>query len=805
MTFGTSTITDPKAAFRSAMTEAGIVTSDRIVADGKLRRVQVEGDRRGSNNGWYVLHPDDPPAGAFGSWRTGLSATWCGREMSDLSPVERDRLRERMEAAKAEREAEVRRRRARAREKAARLWKEAEPADPSHPYLKAKGVRPHRIRQSGSQLLVPVWSSDGTLHGLQRIGSDGDKRFLAGTAVSGAYHPIGKPDGVLAVVEGYATGATVHETTGAAVAVAFNAGNLLPVSRALQEKLPETRIIIVADNDRRTEGNPGLRYAREAAAALEAELVVPEFEEDEPGSDFNDLAATNGSDAVWRCFAPLFPREKERPAVEPPHANGNAGTPPPPMDGPEVTEDDHAPDEGETDNLAHDALALGLGERWRESGRYVAAWSRWYHFDGHVWREDDSLLHMTQTREFLREKAQELEVYAANGDGSEKEAGEARRHAKTLRSAPTVAQVVGLAQSNPTQAATVGQWDADPWALGTPGGTVNLRTGELRPAHYSDYITKAVTVVPAPPGTSTPLWDRFLDTVTDGDKELQAYLRRFAGYSLTGSIREHVFAFGHGTGANGKGTFLNALKAIMGDYAASVPTEMLMVSQNDRHPTELARLRGIRLAIASETEQGRRWAESRIKALTGGDPIAARFMRADFFEFEPQFKLFIVGNHRPSLRGVDEAMRRRLHFIPFEVTIPPADRDPDLSEKLQAEWPGILRWAINGCLEWQRGGLNAPASVHKATEEYFEDEDAVGLWLSECTAPDANGWESSGALFSSWKAWAESAGEFVGTKKRFAQVLEERGMEPKRKPQARGFMGVRLNVSQEPTSPRWEP
>jgi len=525
MTFGTSTMTDPTAALRSAMAEAGIITSAPIVANGNLNRVSAEGDKPNEKDIWYVLHPDPPATGVFGDWRTGSGdavGKWCEKKEDDLTPAERVEITRRIEEAKQKRDEETRRQRAQAKVRAARLWKKADPAEPDHPYLRKKGVGAHGIRQSGDLIVVRLVNTEGETQGLQYIAEDGSKRFLKSSTVAGSYHPIGKPDGVLAVVEGYATGATVHETTGAAVAVAFNAGNLLPVSRALQEKLPETRIIIVADNDRRTKGNPGLRYAREAAAALEAELVVPEFEEGEPGSDFNDLAATNGSDAVWRCFAPIFPREKERPAVEPPHANGNAGTPPPPMDGPEVAEDDHAPDEGETDNLSHDALALELGRQWKEAGRYVAAWHKWFFFRRGVWREDESLLHMTRTREFLRERAQELDAFADSGEGSDKEAADARRQAKALRSAPTVAQVVGLAQSNPTQAATVGQWDADPWALGTPGGTVDLRTGELRPARHSDYITKAAAVTPAEPGTPTPLWNRFLDTITDGDAELQA-------------------------------------------------------------------------------------------------------------------------------------------------------------------------------------------------------------------------------------------------------------------------------------------
>jgi putative DNA primase/helicase len=376
--------------------------------------------------------------------------------------------------------------------------------------------------------------------------------------------------------------------------------------------------------------------------------------------------------------------------------------------------------------------------------------------------------------------------------------------ARTLRRADTVAKVVSLARSNPAQVATVDTWDADPWLLGTPGGVVDLRTGKLRAARPTDYITMSTAVAPAPPGTRAPLWERFMGEITAGNQPLIDYKQRLAGYAATGSIRDHVFAFGHGTGANGKGVEMNTYAGIWADYAMTIPTEMLMVSNTDRHPTELARLRGVRLAIGSETEQGKRWAEARIKSLTGGDPIAARFMRQDYFEFSPQFKLYVVGNHRPSLRGVDEAMRRRLHLIPFTVTIPEPDRDPELAAKLKPEWPAILRWAIDGCIAWQREGLNPPDTVRTATDEYLEGEDAIALWLEDCCeTDDPNAWAPSGSLFASWKAWAERTGEYTGTQRRFGQVLQERGYEQKRGTSGiRGYVGIRLLPT---TSGRWEP
>src|SRR4029077_2383546 len=217
------------------------------------------------------------------------------------------------------------------------------------------------------------------------------------------------------------------------------------------------------------------------------------------------------------------------------------------------------------------------------------------------------------------------------------------------------------------------------------------------------YLTKITAV--APGDGECPLWLKFIARVTGGNYDLQMFLQRIAGYSLTGDTSEHALFFLYGTGRNGKGVFLNTLSAILADYAAVAPMETFIATQGERHPTDLAGLRGARLVSAQETEEGRRWAESKIKALTGGDPITARFMRQDFFTFEPQFKLLIAGNHKPGLRTVDEAIPRRFYLIPFTVTIPAEERDPGLLEKLKTEWPGILHWMIEGCLSWQQRGL----------------------------------------------------------------------------------------------------
>jgi putative DNA primase/helicase len=225
--------------------------------------------------------------------------------------------------------------------------------------------------------------------------------------------------------------------------------------------------------------------------------------------------------------------------------------------------------------------------------------------------------------------------------------------------------------------------------------------------------------------------------------------------------------------------------------------DLFMATRNEQHPTGLAHLLAARLVVATETDGGERWSEAKIKRLTGGDKIAARFMRGDFFEFTPQFKIMIAGNHVPALNHVDEAFRRRLHLIPFTTMIPPEERDDHLFEKLKAEWPGILAWAIDGSLDWREQGLRPPETVTRATGEYFSAEDSFGQWLNECCNLDAADWEFERTedLYASFKNWCARAGEHSPTKKRFAMTMKERGFKADRHPKTRqnGFKGIRLN------------
>ena len=436
--------------------------------------------------------------------------------------------------------------------------------------------------------------------------------------------------------------------------------------------------------------------------------------------------------------------------------------------------DDSTEDDARPPAFSDEAIALRFAERHAHDLRYVAAWSKWLIWDGKRWLFDDTLRAFDLARKICREAAAECIK---------------PRAAAVLASAKTVTAVERLAKADRRLAATVEQWDANPWLLNTPGGAVDLRTGNRHSHRPGDYLTQITAVYPA---GSCPTWHSFLDRLTAGDESLKKYLQRTAGYCLTGVTNEHALFFGYGTGANGKSVFTSTISGILADYHCTAPIETFTASHHDRHPTELARLRGARLVTSVETEEGRRWAEARIKQLTGGDKIAAHFMRQDFFEFTAQFKLFIIGNHKPGLRSVDEAIRRRFNLIPFTVTVQPKERDTYLAEKLKAEWPGILAWAIEGCLAWQRDGLAPPAAVTSATAAYLEAEDSVAAWLKEQVEEESGAVERSSVLFASWKDWAERAGEPAGSQKKLSQKLEDRGFTKSHNRRGSCFTGLRV-------------
>jgi putative DNA primase/helicase len=418
------------------------------------------------------------------------------------------------------------------------------------------------------------------------------------------------------------------------------------------------------------------------------------------------------------------------------------------------------------DGGLEDAVALKFSAKYKDSVRYVAAWNKWFIWDGTCWREEETLSAYDLARPLCRE------------------VGDAK--------AKTVAAVIALARTDRRQAAVTSQWDADPWLLGTPQGIVDLRAGKLLPPDPTAYITKTTGVAPSEKA-DCPLWFGHLDKVTRQDKDLQAYLKRMAGYCLTGVTSEHTLFFLFGTGRNGKGVFTGTLADIWRDYYEAAAMDMFIVSKFQNHPTDLASLRGARLVGASETEEGRRWDEAKLKTLTGGGTIPARFMRQDFFRYTPQFKLMIDGNHKPSIRSVDEAIKARMGLTPFTVFIPPAERIKDFAEMLRPEHPAILQWAIEGCLEWQRLGLQPPRAVTEATASYMAAQDVLQSFLDECCVVAPNESDTIEHIYDGYTDWAETCREFVWTKRDLCDRLENTGFTRHRfgRDRTKGFIGLR--------------
>ena len=293
------------SAFAEAMRSAGIETDDPIYSDGKMHRIHVAGDKRGAKNGWYVLHADGIPAGSFGSWKTGVTQTWCGKSDNELTDAERKAYRDRIKQQQKQREADEAELRNEAAKRAEAIWAQTIPCSDDHPYLERKGVLGYTTRIYKDRLVVPMRDGQGNLRSLQFIGPDGTKRFLSNGQKRGTYATIGKPGDTILIAEGFATAATLHQATGNAVVIAFDAGNLAPVSQLIRDKFPAARIVICGDNDVYTQGNPGWTAAEYAAKQIGGTVFIPEFENPDPNekpTDWNDFVSLNGQQQLIEQF-----------------------------------------------------------------------------------------------------------------------------------------------------------------------------------------------------------------------------------------------------------------------------------------------------------------------------------------------------------------------------------------------------------------------------------------------------------------------------------------------------------------------
>jgi putative DNA primase/helicase len=417
--------------------------------------------------------------------------------------------------------------------------------------------------------------------------------------------------------------------------------------------------------------------------------------------------------------------------------------------------------------------------------RHVRKLNRTFIFTGRRWVPDET--------DFVIELAKRTvdSIYreAAASTANEQHRRELSKWAMASESEQRLRAMVNLARSSPRIAATTDFFDADPWMLGVENGVVDLRTGLLRQDCRDLFITR-VAAARFDPDATAPLWESSLARWIP-DEPVRVFLRRFVGYALVGKVQEQLLVVLWGEGANGKTTMLEIVRHVFGGYALNSPADLLLARRDDGPLNEVARLHRTRLSTVTEFEENARLAEARVKRLTGGDKFTARFLYSEHFDFEPTAKFIVATNHKPRIRGTDSAIWRRIALVPFSVTIPEADRDPSLLDKLKAESAGILNWMVQGCLEWQAHGLGVPPEVRGATESYRVEQDRLAEFFTACCIFAPTAWTSNEELFGAYRRWCSEVGDPENIRD-LRKRLRERSCQPTAKNRGRGWKGIGL-------------
>lgn len=406
----------------------------------------------------------------------------------------------------------------------------------------------------------------------------------------------------------------------------------------------------------------------------------------------------------------------------------------------------------------------------------------WYAWEGRYWIPEEAIVKRLYQEHVVKNLYAEAEASYVEEDAELTKS--LIEWAKKSESTKVMSSTLAMAACMPSVSVAAGEFDRDPMLFCCNNGTVNLKTGKLQPHNPADMITR-ISSVNYDPDAQCPLWRQFLADIIP-DPLVVEYLQLAIGYCLTGLTTEQVLFILWGTGKNGKSVFSNILSSLIGGYSMETPPETLMrgrENSNNAPTNDLARLSGARLVSANETEEGQCLAESKIKAMTGDDIIIARFLHKEFFEFRPQFKIWIRTNHRPKIRGTDTGIWRRVRLIPFDVCIPAEKQDPNLTSKLMTELPGVLNWAIEGCLLWQHCGMKTPDVVNIATEEYRSSQDLIGIFLAEtCTIcpQKKSGYVKTSDLYKAYCDWCEEAGERPMPHRVLSIKLSERGFRKRR-------------------------
>lgn len=524
-----------------------------------------------------------------------------------------------------------------------------------------------------------------------------------------------------------------------------------------------------------------------------------EFDTETPYSKFAAYAhlehGGNYGDAAKTLAAAGYgsPPTQDRPPVQPQQPTPPRRlqvVPPPPDEAPTDGSSALKPDPGIT-TMRHsdDGNASALIHLHGTNIRYCPERARWLTWDTTRWTWEPS--GGGHVRELVKDTAHQMPA----GKGSE----EWRK-----RSLSAIGTTNTLTQAATDQRVTIALADLDAaaWSLNTPGGVVDLRTGVTTPARPDELHTRITEAAPDR-DADTAVWDRFLATTFGDDDELIGYLQRLIGYSATGYIGPHVLPFAHGSGGNGKGVFLETVSAVLGEYATSAPNAFLMARNYSQHETEIARLAGARMVICSEVNEHDRFDEAKVKQLTGGDTLTARFMRQDHFTFQPTHHLWLIGNHKPAVTSGGRSFWRRCRLVPFDHEVDESERVDDLQGILARDHgPAILNWIVQGAVAFAQGGLAEPASVTDATQEYAHDQDTVLRFVEEACHRTPHVKVAVREIFTAYERWCVEVGEHPVTGKRFAQELFQRfDVRPEKSNGRRLYSGITLLTITDESDP----
>ena len=782
------------ATLAEAFNQAGMKFPDNADT-GKIKRFSNNGKSH-DKSGWLNMFPDGRGA-VFGCWRDGTSFTWQQRIDGAPMPSGEELRHAKAQADKARKQAEAERDALHA--KTAKMLESEHIGLPvataANEYCELKKIIPPDTVKQGQrgQLVIPVYGADSCLQSVQEIFPDKRKQFAKDAKMKGgrfAFSPL--IDGEqITLTEGFSTGASVFASGVGAVVNCFSGGNLAAVAADLRQRYPNSFILVAGDLDAH---GKGAEYARAAVAQAmpNSAMILPVFSDGRDTGDFNDLHQSAGLAEVSQQLERLDLAGCDSSAL-----SGAGDTDPLPdaqvFNSPSLAVADARDGTATTRPLTELGNAQRLLDLYEKVLRYVPEVSGWTVFRGGAWQWD-------KTGSFVRETAGKLgeRIYAEGTKFDMAQAQHFAKHARNSQNVRTIDNAVSLLSDQGRIRISLALIDADPMLIGFDNArqVIDLRTGLARPAVAADYITKSLTPCAIGDSAKAVRWLAFLHQVFDGDAELVGWLHRWCGYLLTGSTSEQIFLFFFGLGANGKSVFAELLKYVMGDYGRAVASETLTDTKRQAGGAspDLADLIGCRLAMSSETEDGSALAESLVKSLTAGDTITARQLYAQPVQFQPAFKLLMLGNHRPIIRGNDYGIWRRVRLVPFTKTFSEQERDPHLLDTLKAEAQHILAWMVEGCTEWQRRGLaDVPAVVAIQTADYRQEQDVIGQWLGECTKSDRACEVDTGDLYASYRNWALEAGLKPASKVSLGRRLSERGYSGRKSHNKRFWVGMSLN------------